>query len=117
MTTYTDVLPARKSSKHSAINWTPAEGDTQVAGVLVIHTDRASVTYEVSEFATGWRGRGFVLRKVAGGTDGEHEAYDVFCSADGPEADSCCCKGATYTYSGTCKHKDAVRSLVGNSWL
>ncbi|QJW93116.1 hypothetical protein [Frigoriglobus tundricola] len=113
--TFTGVLPARKSSKHSAIQWRPVTDDTHVAGVLTIHTDRASVAYTVSEFPTDWPGRGFLLAKETAGTEPESERYSVFCAAAGPWGDTCDCKG--FTYKATCKHVDAVRALVGNAWL
>lgn len=117
MPTFTEVLPARKSSKHSALNWTPtADGAfSRVAGVVAIHTDRASASYAVSEFACDWPGRSFHLAKLATGTDPESEAYSVFCAARGPAADLCDCKG--FTFKGTCKHADAVRALVANGWV
>lgn len=116
MTSFTEVLPVRKSSKHSAIEWRPTGGDFDaVAGVLTVHTDRASVAYTVTEFPTDWRGRGLHLRKLTTGTDPTSESYSVFCAASGPAADVCDCKG--FTYKATCKHVDAVRALVANGWL
>jgi hypothetical protein len=117
MTTFTEVLPERKASKHSAINWTPAEGNdfAPLAGVLVIHTDRASVTYGVAEFPTDFAGRGCTLAKVTTGTDPESESYSVFCGRSPFTGDQCCCKG--FTYNRTCKHVDAVRALLANGWL
>ena len=116
MTTFTEVLPVRKSSKKSALNWTPITDNdfSHVAGVLVIHTDRTSAAYTVSGFPVSWPGRGYTLAKVAG-EGGAGENYNVFCSDHGEEHDSCCCKG--HTYNGTCKHCDAVRALVANGWL
>lgn len=115
--TFTEVLPARKSSKRSALNWAPVTDNafSHVAGVLVIHTDRASVGYTVSEFPTGWTGRGFVLAKVTTGTDPESESYSVFCNPARPAAVSCDCKGHERFLH--CKHADAVVSLIANNWL
>ena len=115
MTTFTEVLPARKSSKKSAINWRPVTDDGFTVGVLTIHTDRASVAYTVSEFSTGWAGRGLTFKKLTTGTDAESESYSVFCATDRPAADTCCCKG--FTFKGTCKHADSARALLANGWL
>ncbi len=117
MTTFTERLPERKSSKKSAVNWTPAADNafSPKAGTLTIHTDRASVTYTVSEFPTDWAGRGIHLAKETTGTDPESESYSVFCARAGSRGDTCECKG--FTFKGTCKHADAVRALVENGWL
>lgn len=112
--TCTEILPARKSSKHSAIRWTPVAGDTQVAGVLVVDTARASAAYTVSEFVTGWAGRGFLFAKLTPGTDVIEESYSVFCGARAT-GDRCECKG--WTFAGHCKHVDAARGLLANGWL
>lgn len=114
MQTFTELLPARKSSKKSAIRWTPVAGDTQVAGVLVVDTDLASAAYTVSEFVTGWAGRGFLFAKLMPGTDKTEESYSVFC-APREEQDRCECKG--WTFKGTCKHRDSARALLANGWL
>lgn len=116
MATYTELLPPRKTNKHSVCQFTPVGGAfTPAAGALRIDTDRTSTTYTVVEFPTDWGGRAFRLAKVTTGTDPAAEAYSVFCSARGPEGDSCDCKGMTF--AGTCKHADAVRACVGNGWL
>jgi hypothetical protein len=120
MTTLTEVLPERKASRRGAINWTPAPGGAAgapnpVAGVLTVHTDRASVAYAVAEFPTDWPGRGVRLRKLTAGTDPAAESYSVFCSSRTPAADRCDCRG--FAYAGHCKHVDAVRALVANAWL
>ena len=117
MNTFTEVLPQRKSSKHSALNWAPNEsGDfTPVAGVLTVHTDRATVKYAVAEHPCDLPGRGFVLAKMTDGTDPESESYSVFCGRSPFVGDNCCCKG--WTYKHTCKHVDAVRALLANGWL
>jgi len=115
-TVLTEVLPARKSSKRSAINWRPTPGDfNPVAGVLTIHTDTASAAYTVTEFPTGWTGRGFTLSKLTEGTDAESESYSVFCNPARPAAASCDCKG--HERFDHCKHVDAVVSLIANRWL
>ena len=115
MSTFTEVLPERKASKRSAVNWTPAAGGFPVAGELVVHTDRASVAYAVTEFPTDWPGRGFRLAKLTTGTDPQGESYSVFCARSEPRADVCDCKG--FTYKATCKHCDGVRALVAIGWL
>jgi hypothetical protein len=116
MPTFTEILPERKSSKHSALNWTPAGDDFgPLAGVLTVHTDRATVKYAVAEFPTPWPGRAFHLAKVTAGTDPESESYSVFCSHHGPAGDSCDCRG--FTFKATCKHRDAARALLANGWI
>jgi hypothetical protein len=112
MTTYVEILPERKSSKRTAINWVPSAGDTPVAGVLTVHADRGSATYVVSEFPTDWAGRGFTFAKVAGGT-GPEESYSVFCGDHG--AKLCECRGfERFRY---CRHTDAAEALIANGWL
>jgi hypothetical protein len=115
MNTFTEILPERKSSRRSCLKWQPTAGDTQVAGVLTIHTDRASVAYTVSEFTTGWTGRGFVFAKLTPGTDTTEASYSVFCQPRRPAATSCDCKG--HSRFLTCKHADAANALVANGWL
>jgi SWIM zinc finger len=114
--TFTETLPATRSSKHSALNWTPATDDGPPAGLLAIHTDRASATYEVTEFPTGWDGRGFHLAKLAGGTDAEGESYDVFCARNGQDR-QCSCKGFAFGRGKNCKHIEALLALIANGWL
>lgn len=113
MATLTEVLPARKSSKHSAVRWEPIAGDAHAAGVLVIDTDRASVTYHVAEFPTDWAGRGFLFAKVTTGTDPQSESYSVFCGNHG--AKLCECRG--FERFRHCKHTDAAEALIANGWL
>lgn len=116
MATMTEVLPERKGSRRSALRWQPSADEFgPAAGLLTIETDRSTTAYRVEEFPTGWAGRGFRLVKVTTGTDAEAESYTVFCSQHGPEADSCECRGCLRW--SVCKHKDAVRALVGNLWL
>jgi hypothetical protein len=116
MAVYTDRLPERKASKRSAITWEPFDADAgPAAGQLLIDTDRSRTAYLVSEFPTGWPGRGFHFKKLTAGTDPESESYSVFCSARGPAGDTCECKG--FTFKGHCKHADAIRAMVGNGWI
>lgn len=117
MPVYTEVLPERKSSRHSAINWKPVQDDAapHLAGVLTIHTDNASAVYLVSEFPTGWTGRGFTVRKATAGTDPTAESYSVYYPKSGPIAASCDCRGHERFLH--CKHVDAVVALVANEWL
>jgi hypothetical protein len=113
-TTFTEVLPATKSSQHNALNWTPDAMPGR--GVLVVHTARASVCYRVVEFATDW-GRGFRLVKDGTpGTDAESEAYDVLVCHD-PRQHRCDCKGFTYGRGKPCKHITAALAVIENGWL
>lgn len=115
MPTYTEILPARKSSKRSAINYTPSGGEYEpIAGTLTIHTDRASADYLVTEFVPGWDGRAFTLEKIDGGTDAEQESYSLFCARNGQDR-TCECKG--FVRWGNCKHLDAVLACITNGWL
>lgn len=117
MTTYSEVLPVRKSSKRSAIRWTPTPGDTFTAGVMVIDTARGSGAFIVDERpVSGEPGRGFHLRKVTTGTDPEAESYSVFCAASGAQWDSCECKGFL-RWAAPCKHIDGCRALLANEWV
>ena len=114
MSTYTEVLPERKGSKRGAVRFTPAAGEYEpVAGVMAIDTGRSSAEYLVTEFPTGWDGRGFQLDKLAGGTDAEAGGYAVFCGR-GARA-SCECRG--FLRWGNCKHADAVEACRANGWL
>jgi hypothetical protein len=115
--TFTEVLPERKASKHSAMEWTPNDSGefAPVAGVLVVHTERATVKYAVAELPSHGAGRVFGLAKLTEGTDAESEAYTVFCSKRSQDADACTCKG--WSYKHTCKHRDAARALLANGWI
>ena len=114
MTTYTEVLPATKSSEHNAMQFTP--GEAPGCGLLVVHTARASVTYRVTEFATDW-GRAFHFTKDGTpGTDAQSEAYDVLVCRD-PRGHRCDCKGFSYGHGRPCKHITAALALIENQWL
>jgi hypothetical protein len=127
MTTFTEVLPATKSSENNAMQWTP--GEVPGTGTLVVHTQRASVCYRVTEFATDW-GRGFHLTKDGTpGSDAASESYDVLVCRDplpdcGPaaggshrEGHRCDCKGFTFGRGKPCKHITAALALLANEWL
>lgn len=114
MTTFTEILPATKSSPHTAIRWTP---DLQLPpgyGVLRIDAKRCTCTYRVTPFATDWPGRAFHLAKDDAGGDHTEEAYDVFVHDHDEAHDRCTCKG--FFYAGHCKHAAAARALVANGW-
>ena len=114
MSTYTEVLPATKSSPANALNWTA--GHTPGTGTLTVHTARASVTYRVAPIATEWAGKAFRLVKDGtAGTDAESDAYDVFCAADGRRHE-CGCKGFVYGRGKPCKHIAAALALIANEW-
>lgn len=117
MQTFTEILPARKASSHSALQWLPVDDEAhpQVAGVLTISTDRSRHAYQVSEFPTGWTGRGFTLAKLTTGTDPTAESYSVFCNPSRPAAASCDCRG--HQRFDTCKHCDSICALLANGWL
>ena len=109
--TYIDLLPPAKSGSRG-LTWEPAAADHPPAcGTLTVDTKAGRAVYRVEEFPTGWRGRGFALKKADGSGH-----YCVFCSADGPEADSCDCPAASWGNNG-CRHVGAIRTLVGNGWL
>lgn len=116
LTTLCEVLPATKSSKNTAIRWTPnPDGDFDpVAGALVIESKRSTDLYAVIEFPCSW-GRGFTLAKKTKGTDETESSYNLCCSPHGAEHDSCDCKGNVAT--GGCKHRAAIRALIANGWL
>ena len=111
--TFIELLPAQKSSPHSAIHWTPNALGT--SGLLVVHTARASVTYTVTEFSTPWEGRAFHLVKQSEGTDPTCDSYDVFCHRAGQD-NQCSCAGFAYGRGKPCKHILACQALISNRW-
>ena len=111
--TFTELLPATKSSKHNSFNFTPAE--TGPGGFLTIHTGKKSAEYLVVEFGTPWAGRAFHFAKVTTGTDPEAESYDVFVCVNG-QNNSCQCKGFLF-HGTTCKHIESAKSLWNEGWL
>lgn len=121
---FTATLPARKSSKNTQARFLPAMDNdfSRVAGVLFIETDRSEeVGYVVEETpadadeAGAFNLRLFYLRKVGGtGTDATESLYCVrtrpeLISPDFP-ASACSCKG--FHFKQTCKHVDAIETLV-----
>lgn len=110
--TFSEVLPATKSSRHSGIRWTP--GEHPGTGTLTIDTDRARVVYVCHEFPSPM-GRAFRLTKRCDspGTDRMADAYDVLVA--NPQDRLCCCKG--FSRFGHCKHTDAVLALLENGWV
>lgn len=117
-TVYTEVLPERKSSKRSAINWQPATDNefSPVAGTLTIHTDRATTRYAVSEFPSGWDGRAFTLVKLGAAPDegGRDGSYSCFVARNGQDQ-LCECRG--FQSHGHCKHLDSVTAMIAAGWL
>lgn len=116
------TLPARKSSKNSKVDFTACLNPyTRVAGIAVITTDRAAVSYVVEETPSdrsNWRT--FILSKMGGtGTDA---AEPFHCVNVRPEnigvvdvVGGCSCKG--FRYHHTCKHIDAVCKLITEAKL
>lgn len=103
------ALPATKSTRDRSAEWdgTPAADRD---GTLTVHVPRKPADkYAVTFFPHDLPGRGFRLVKVAGGSDPEETAYDVFL-ADRPHSDSCDCKG--FVRFGKCKHASAIRLLL-----
>ncbi len=109
--TLTEDLPASKSSKHSAMQFTPAT--TARGGLLVIDTDRARVEYLVVELSTRG-GRHFHFAKTTAGTDKSSTGEDVFVCSGSPRH-QCSCRGFTATRN--CKHLAAALSLISNQWM
>ena len=110
--TFSELLPATKSSKHNGIRYTPSSRGP--GGLLQIHTARSMVSYLVVEFATPWDGRAFHLAKLVPGTDREAESYDVFVCRHG-QNNRCECKG--YLMTSACKHIAAIEALLSNEQL
>lgn len=115
-----DVLPERNGERMALTWYAAADDHGPQAGFVKIEGKRDSTVYCVTEFPASW-GRGFFLSKFVSqpgtraGTDKDAESYSVLCSKDGPEKDSCECRGASRW--GHCKHRDAIRSLLANGWL
>ena len=112
MPVYTDLLPPTKSEpKGSAFDWTPIESDQGFvpAGVLTIKQKRVYTSYAVTEFPTGWDGRGFLVAKLTSGSDRTEEAYSCFLARNGQDR-QCECKG--FAYAGHCKHLASLAALI-----
>lgn len=108
MTTFTELLPATKTSAHRSCTWTPV---CQGTGVLTVSDKRTHTRYAVVELpvARGFAGRAFQLTKADGG---------VYCVRYAGEHDhSCDCPGHTYARGKGCKHVDAVAALLANDWV
>lgn len=109
-----EVLPAPPGAKPGAIRWTPA---TPGAGRLEIAAGRCRCEYRVEEYCTPWHGRAVRMTKAPGqaGSDAGEAAYDVYVGLRNPDECRCDCKG--HVAHGHCKHVDALRALLSNSWL
>jgi hypothetical protein len=81
---------------------------------LVIGRGKKAAGYTVVEHQVGrdyGHGRGFLLRKLWGGSDGESIAYDVFIDpTPNGRKNSCNCRG--FERFGHCKHHDAIADCI-----
>jgi hypothetical protein len=75
----------------------------------VVKQRRTYTTYAVSEFATAWDGRAFLLVKQSEGLDPTEERYSCFLARNGQDK-RCDCKG--FAYTGGCKHLSALETLI-----
>jgi hypothetical protein len=89
------------------IDFTPAADGK--GGLLVVKQKRLYTTYAVTEFATGWDGRAFLLVKLTEGSDPTEERYSCFLARNGQDK-RCDCKG--FSYAGHCKHLSALETLI-----
>ena len=108
MPTFSEILPAQKSSKHNCIKWTPT---TPGQGVITIHTARNTTEYHVQSIPSDFAGKAFILSKLDGS-----ERYAVLCGAKG-EHDRCDCAGHCYRPNQPCKHISACRAILDNEFL
>jgi hypothetical protein len=116
MQTIIEVKPVGRKAKPAkgperTVQFTPNIDDeySPVAGVIEIVIDGKATRYVVSEFPTGWIGRGFMLFKI--GSAEEAKDYNLFLCQRGAEGDSCDCADAIYR-GRACKHLGAVRKLI-----
>jgi hypothetical protein len=117
VTTYSEMLPETKSEKRWGVKFHKSDdAHSPVCGRVVIEAPGKWCEYRLTEFPTGWDGRGFRLDKLAAGTDPESENYDVFVGRNRQDV-RCDCKGFTYGRGKPCKHIAAVVALIGNGWL
>lgn len=107
-TSYTELLEPTKSEKHGCFIFTPGSTDfTNKSGTLTISGTRSYTVYDVEEFPCD-HGRGFLLRKTAGGTDKSETHYSCFVGTD----DVCRCECKGYYATGRCKHLASLADLV-----
>lgn len=110
MSTFTEILPARKTEKRAAIKWEP-DYQRPGCGQLAITGKRCHCTYAVTWFHSDFAGSAFHFEKEGKGSDNESSGYDVFV---GPAERLCDCKG--FIATGNCKHVDAIQALIDNGW-
>jgi hypothetical protein len=115
--TMTEILPATKSSPHTAIRFT-ASGTTPRAGVLTIQSKRAECTYLVVEMQCNPPVRNFLFCKSdeTRGTDKGESTYTVSVGVAGSPT-GCTCKGFSYGRGKNCKHIEAAVAILDNGWL
>ncbi len=116
MSQFIDLLPVTKSEKAGALVWEPAtdaeNATTQLAGVLTLTGKRCHCKYAVEEFVSD-HGRAFMLFKLGAGSDKTEERYGCVVGAHGVQM--CECKG--FAFSGSCKHLEAVKTLLAAGQL
>lgn len=98
MPTFTEILPASKTSPNRAMRYTPCCAG---CGVVELTDKRSHVRYALAVQPFG----GVRFTKAGGA-----ETYVATASA-------CDCAGFTYGQGTPCKHVAAVRALVANDWL
>src|SRR5688500_3050856 len=108
MCDFTELLAPTKSEKCGALTCHPASDNevSPVAGVLTVTGKRCHCSYRVEEFPADF-GRGFVLRKLAAGSDKTEGHYSCLIGAS---AKLCECKG--FVSTGGCKHVAALVTLI-----
>jgi hypothetical protein len=105
---FTDLLPPTRSEKHGAFVWEPAAdtATSHVAGVLTITGKRCHCCYRVS-CSPANTGRGFLLAKLAAGSDRTEGHYSCFVAG---ARGLCECRG--FLTTGRCKHLESLTALV-----